>query len=173
MVSTLEPFTTREMADGINLFWRTRSWLDISALPAERRNQVLPFIRDWVAAAEGFSAAQLFHGYSQFAALRDAAVAACGPFDVVISPVAPVSAFPAEWAMPSNDPLRAMEHIAFTLAFNVSEQPAVSVPCGFTAAGLPIGLQIAGRRHEDIGVLRVARAFEQIRAPLRPYPRLP
>jgi Asp-tRNA(Asn)/Glu-tRNA(Gln) amidotransferase A subunit family amidase len=173
VVSTLEPFTTREMADGINLFWRTRSWLDISALPAERRDKVLPFIRAWVAAAEGFSAAQVFHGYSQFAALRDAAVAACGPYDVVISPVSPVSAFPAEWAMPTNDPLRAMEHISFTLPFNVSEQPAVSVPCGFTADGLPIGLQMAGRRHDDVGVLRVARAFEQIRAPLRLYPQLP
>jgi Asp-tRNA(Asn)/Glu-tRNA(Gln) amidotransferase A subunit family amidase len=72
--------------------------------------------------------------------------------------------------MPTQDPLRAMEHIGFTLPFNVSEQPAISVPCGFTAAGLPIGLQIAGPRHADITVLRVARAFEQIRAPLRPYP---
>jgi aspartyl-tRNA(Asn)/glutamyl-tRNA(Gln) amidotransferase subunit A len=172
IVGELKPFTTREMADGINLFWRTRSWLDISALPQERRAKVLPFIREWVAAASGFSAAQVFHGYSQFGALRDAAVAACAPFDVVISPVAPVSAFPAEWAMPTNDPLRAMEHISFTLPFNVSEQPSVSVPCGFTAAGLPIGLQITGPRHDDITVLRVARAFEQIRAPLRPYPQL-
>ena len=125
-----------------------------------------------MAAASGFSAAQVFHGYSQFGALRDAAVAACAPFDVVISPVAPVSAFPAEWAMPTNDPLRAMEHISFTLPFNVSEQPSVSVPCGFTAAGLPIGLQITGPRHDDITVLRVARAFEQIRATLRPFPQL-
>ena len=173
IVGELQPFTTREMADGINLFWRTRSWLDIRALPTERRAKVLPFIRDWVAAAEGFSAAQVFHGYSQFGALRDAASAASAAFDVVISPVAPVSAFPAEWAMPTNDPLRAMEHIAFTLPFNVSEQPSVSVPCGFTAAGLPIGLQITGPRHDDITVLRVARAFEQIRAPLRAYPQLP
>jgi Asp-tRNA(Asn)/Glu-tRNA(Gln) amidotransferase A subunit family amidase len=171
-VGEVKPFTTREMADGINLFWRTRSWLDIRALPNDRRAKVLPFIRSWVAAAEHFSAAELFHGYSQFAALRDAAVAACAPFDVVISPVAPVSAFPAEWAMPTNDPLRAMEHISFTLPFNVSEQPSVSVPCGFTAAGLPIGLQITGPRHDDITVLRVARAFEQIRAPLRPFPEL-
>jgi len=172
IVSELAPFTTREMADGINLFWRTRSWLDIRALAAERRAKVLPFIRHWAAAAEGFSAAQVFHGYSQFGALRDAAVAACGPYDAVISPVAPVSAFPAEWAMPTNDPLHAMEHIGFTLPFNVSEQPSVSVPCGFTAAGLPIGLQITGPRHDDITVLRVARAFEQIREPLRPYPQL-
>ena len=170
VVEPLAPFTTREMADGINLFWRTRSWLDIQALPPERRERVLPFIHQWVAAAVGFSTAQLFHGYSQFAALRDAAVAACHRHDVVLSPVAPVSAFAAEWAMPTNDPLRAMEHIGFTLPFNMSEQPAISVPGGFTAGGLPIGLQIIGHRFADLHVLRVARAYERIRAPLRPWP---
>jgi Asp-tRNA(Asn)/Glu-tRNA(Gln) amidotransferase A subunit family amidase len=169
-VQPLPAFSTREMADGINLFWRTRSWLDIQALPPERRARVLPFIRDWVAAAEGISAAQLFHGYSQFAALRDAAVAACHAFDFVISPVAPVSAFAAEWAMPTNDPQRAMEHIAFTLPFNMSEQPALSVPCAHTAAGLPIGLQIIGHRHDDLAVLRMARAWESLRRPLLPWP---
>jgi Asp-tRNA(Asn)/Glu-tRNA(Gln) amidotransferase A subunit family amidase len=172
LVQPLPAFATREMADGINLFWRTRSWLDIQALPAERRERVLPFIRQWVAAAEGFSTAQLFQGYSQFAALRDAAVASCHAFDFVISPVAPVSAFPADWAMPTNDPLRAMEHIAFTVPFNMSEQPAISVPCAHTASGLPIGLQIIGRRHDDLGVLRLAHAFEQLRGPLRPWPQL-
>ena len=71
-----------------------------------------------------------------------------------------MSAFAAEWASPTNDPLRAMEHIAFTLPYNMSEQPAISVPCGHTAGGLPIGLQIIGRRHDDLGVLRLARAWE-------------
>jgi Asp-tRNA(Asn)/Glu-tRNA(Gln) amidotransferase A subunit family amidase len=169
-VETLAPFTTREMADGINLFWRVRSWLDISALPAARQARVLPFIRDWVAAGAGCTAAQLFHGYSQMAALRDAAVAACRPFDFVLSPVSPVPAFAAEWAMPTNDPLRAMEHIAFTLPYNMSEQPAASIDCGHTTAGLPIGLQIVGRRHDDLGVLRLSRAWEQLRPPPRAWP---
>ncbi len=172
-VEPLQAFATREMADGINRFWRLRSWLDISALPAAQRERVLPFIRQWVAEAQGYSAAQAFHGYSQIGLLRDASAAACQPFDVVISPVAPVSAFAAEWAMPTNDPLRAMEHIAYTLPFNMSEQPAISVPCACTASGLPIGLQIAGRRHDDLGVLRVARAFEHLRAPLLPWPKPP
>ena len=104
VVETVAPFTTREMADGINLFWRLRSWLDISALPPARQAKVLPYIRDWAAAGQTCSAAELFHGYSQFAALRDAAVAACRPCDYVISPVAPVSAFAAEWAMPQQRP---------------------------------------------------------------------
>jgi Asp-tRNA(Asn)/Glu-tRNA(Gln) amidotransferase A subunit family amidase len=173
VVEPLPAFTTREMADGIDLFWRMRSWLDISALPPQRQALVLPFIRQWVAPAQRYGAAQLFHGFSQFAALRDATVAACHAFDFIVSPVAPCVAFAAEWAMPTNDPQRAMEHIAFTLPFNMSEQPAVSVPCGHTAAGLPIALQIVGPRHDDIGTLRLARAWEALRAPLRPWPRPP
>ncbi len=169
-VSALPAFTTREMADGINLFWRMRSGLDIAALPAQQQAQVLPYIRAWVEAAGTFSAAQLFHGYNQFARLRDAAVAACQRFDFVISPVAPVNAFAAEAPSPTGDPLRAMEHIGYTLPFNMSEQPAISVPCGHTAAGLPIGLQIIGRRHDDLGVLRLARAWEQLRPMPRPWP---
>jgi Asp-tRNA(Asn)/Glu-tRNA(Gln) amidotransferase A subunit family amidase len=175
IVEPLPAFTTREMADGINTFWRMRSWLDISALPAERQARVLPYIREWVQEAAGYSATQVFRGYSQIAALRDAAVVACQPFDAVLSPVAPDAACAAEAASPTNDPLRAMEHIAFTLPYNMSGQPAISVPCGHTAAGLPIGLQIIGRRHDDLGVLRLARAFELLRpaAALRPWPGIP
>jgi aspartyl-tRNA(Asn)/glutamyl-tRNA(Gln) amidotransferase subunit A len=175
IVTPLAGFTTREMADGINGFWRMRSWLDIGALPEERRAKVLPYIRDWVAAASGYSAAQLFHHHSQFAALRDAAVTACAPFDFVISPVAPDVAGAAEAPSPTGDPLRAMEHIAYTLPFNMSGQPAISVPCGHDAAGLPIGLQIAGRRHDDLGVLRLARAWEMLRPAglIRPWPMSP
>jgi aspartyl-tRNA(Asn)/glutamyl-tRNA(Gln) amidotransferase subunit A len=170
IVEPLPPFTTRDMADGINTFWRMRSWLEISALPPARRERVLPFIRAWVAAGEQYTAAEVFHGYSQMAALRDAAVAATQPFDFVLSPVCPVPAFDATWAMPNNDPLRAMEHIGFTLPANMSEQPAASIDCGHTAAGLPIGLQITGRRHDDLGVLKLARAWERLRPPSRPWP---
>ena len=174
-VTPLAGYTTRAMAEGINGFWRMRSWLDISALPDERRALVLPYIRDWVAAASGYSAAQLFQHHSQFAALRDAAVAACAPFDFVISPVAPDVAGAAEAPSPTGDPLRAMEHIAYTLPYNMSGQPAISVPCGHDAAGLPIGLQISGRRHDDLGVLRLARAWERLRPVdcIRPWPQTP
>lgn len=105
-------------------------------------------------------------------ALRDAAVAACAPFDFVLSPVSPVARFPAEWASPIDDPERPFEHIAFTLPFNMSEQPALSIDCGATTAGARIGLQIIGRRHDDLGVLRLARAWERLRpaAPAWPAP---
>ena len=172
-VELLTGWTTREMADGINLFWRMRCWLDLAALPAERRARALPYLRDWAAAGEHFSATQVFHGQAQMAALRDATAAATERLDFVVSPVAPVSAFAAEAASPTGDPLRAMEHIAYTLPFNMGGQPSISLPCGHTAAGLPIGLQISGRLHDDLGVLRLAQVWELLRGPLQPWPRPP
>jgi aspartyl-tRNA(Asn)/glutamyl-tRNA(Gln) amidotransferase subunit A len=172
-VEEIAPFSTREMIDGLDRFWRMRSWLDISALPPHRQDRVLPYIRQWVSTAASLSAADVFHGYSQMGALREAAVRACQPFDFVLSPVAPVAGYPAESASPIDDPMRPFEHIAFTLPYNMSEQPAASIDCGHTAAGLPIGLQIAGHRHDDLGVLRLAHAWEQMRPAPRAWPEPP
>ena len=94
-----------------------------------------------------------------------ATVAACAQFDYVISPTAPNLPAPAELPSPTNDPLRPLEHIGFTVPFNMSEQPAASINCGYTAGGLPIGLQIAGQRFDDLGVLQgVARLRADPRA---------
>jgi len=172
-VEEIAPFSTREMIDGLDRFWRMRSWLDISALPPQRQAKVLPYIRQWVSTAATLSAAEVFHGYSQMGALREAAVRACQPYDFVLSPVAPVAGYPAGSASPIDDPMRPFEHIAFTLPYNMSEQPAASIDCGHTGAGLPIGLQIAGHRHDDLGVLRLARAWERMRPAPRPWPSPP
>ena len=51
--------------------------------------------------------------------------------------------------------------IPYTCPFNLTGQPAVSVPCGFTASGLPIGLQLVGAPFQDAAVLNVAAAYEQ------------
>jgi Asp-tRNA(Asn)/Glu-tRNA(Gln) amidotransferase A subunit family amidase len=171
--ATVEPmpaFMTREMADGMDRFWRMRSWLDIYALPVERRDKVLPYIREWVSTGAELTATQVFHGHSQMAAMRDAAVTATQPFDFVLSPVAPCVAFAAEWASPLNDPQRPFEHIAFTLPWNMSEQPAASINAGWNDAGLPIGLQIVGHRHDDLGVLRMSRLWERLRGVQRAWP---
>lgn len=169
-VQPMAPLSTRAMVDGLDHFWRMRSWLDYALLPPERQQQVLPYIRQWIAKGENLTAKEVFLGYSQIATLRDAAVAACQPFDYVLSPVSPGVAFPAEQASPLNDPERPFEHIAFTLAYNMSEQPAITVNAGWSASGLPIGLQIIGQRHDDLGVLQMARAWEQLRPAQRPFP---
>jgi Asp-tRNA(Asn)/Glu-tRNA(Gln) amidotransferase A subunit family amidase len=173
-VEPLAPFLTQDMLDGLDHFWRTRALIDLRALSPGKRAAVLPFIRDWAESADGFSGERVFRGYSQIPAMRKAAVEATVNFDFVLSPTAPMTAFPAEWASPSCDPLNPFPHIGFTVAFNMSEQPAASVNCGYDNEGLPIGLQIVGRRFDDVGVLRTARAFEAMRAgEARPWPEPP
>ena len=167
------PFMTQTMLDGMDHFWRMRSHIDLQALSAARRDKVLPYIRTWADSAAGMSGAEVFHASHQFHLTRVNTVKACSAFDYVISPVAPNVAFQAELPSPTNDPLRPLEHIGFTVPFNMSEQPAASVNCGYTRAGLPIGLQIAGARFDDLGVLQVAHAFELIREPQRAWPQPP
>ena len=52
--------------------------------------------------------------------------------------------------------------VGLTAPFNLTGTPAISVPCGFSADGLPIGLQIAGRAWDEVTVLRIAAAYERI-----------
>ena len=172
-VSLMQPFMTQAMLDGMDHFWRMRSYTDLQALPEAQRAKVLPYIRTWAESAAGMTGPQVFQASQQFHTTRVATVKACSGFDYVLSPVAPMPAFAAELPSPTNDPLRPLEHIGFTVPFNMSEQPAASVNCGYTASGLPIGLQIAGARFDDLGVLQVAHAFEQIRGPQRPWPQPP
>ncbi len=94
------------------------------------------------------------------AAMRDAAVAATQPFDFVLSPGGAVRGLPGRVGQPAEGPQRPFEHIAFqALPWNMSQQPAASVNAGWNDAGLPIGLQIVGRRHDDLGVLRLGRLW--------------
>ncbi len=169
-VVEIAPFFTRAMLDGMDDFFRMRSWLDLRDLPDAQRAKVLPYIVEWAARGAELSGPDVFRGHSAMGAMREAAVAAGRGFDAVLSPVSPVPAFAAELPSPGNDPMKPFEHIAFTLPYNMSEQPAVSINCGYTATGLPIGLQIAGRRHGDLGVLRIARLWERIGPSSRPWP---
>ncbi|MEY8038954.1 amidase [Saccharopolyspora cebuensis] len=161
-VVPVEPFLTREMLDGLDRFWRFRAWSDLLALPAARRELVLPDIARWAGSVRDATAAEVFHGFGRMDAIASAAHAALGGLDFLLSPVAPIPAFPADAAYPTGDPLRPLEHIAFTLGANMSGQPAASVNCGWTADGSPVGLQITGRRFDDTGVLRMVAAFERI-----------
>ena len=173
IIKPMPPFMTPAMLDGMDHAWRMRSYLDLSALPADKKASVLPYIQHWADSVAGMTGPQVFAAVSQFHVTRLATVRACQPFDFVISPTSPMPAFAAELPSPTNNPLRPLEHIGFTVPYNMSEQPAASINCGYTSQGLPIGLQIVGQRFDDLGVLQVARAFELLRDPQRPWPQPP
>jgi aspartyl-tRNA(Asn)/glutamyl-tRNA(Gln) amidotransferase subunit A len=170
IVEPLEPFLTRDMLDGQDRFWRARALTDIGPLSEAKKAKILPFIRAWAESAGRFSGQDIFSGFAQSMALRKATVDATQRFDFVLSPTAPIPAFAAELPSPTDDPEKPFEHIAFTLPYNMSEQPASSINCGYTSEGLPIGLQIAGRRFDDLGVLQMSRAWEKMRPKQRAWP---
>jgi aspartyl-tRNA(Asn)/glutamyl-tRNA(Gln) amidotransferase subunit A len=85
-------------------------------------------------------------------------------WDLLITPTMPIVAFAAGRELPADHPgQRWMSWTPFTYPFNLTRQPAATVPCGLTKAGLPVGLQIIGPTYGDALVLRAARAFEQAR----------
>ncbi len=84
-------------------------------------------------------------------------------WDLLLTPAVSVAAFPADRLQPEHWPSHDWDWVSwaeFSYPFNFAHNPAASIPCGFTADGLPVGLQIVGRRLDDAGVLRAAAAFE-------------
>ena len=90
-------------------------------------------------------------------------------YDVLVTPAVAIPAFEARpaGAVPMT-PESMLSWTPFSYPFNLTQQPAITVPCGLTSAGLPVGLQIVGRAHDDVTVQRAARAYESAHPVPRP-----
>ncbi|MEV5963782.1 amidase [Kribbella sp. NPDC051952] len=170
IVEPIAPIITREMLDGLDRFWRVRSAADIAALPEDRRAKVLPQIREWVSTAGELTGFDVFHGYTQMGVMAAAVTKTFTTYDVILSPVAPITAFPAELAYPTDDPLRPFEHIAFTVPYNMSAHPATTVNVGWSPSGLPIAAQLAVPHHQDLTALALAAYLDNHQPNQRDWP---
>ena len=83
-------------------------------------------------------------------------------YDLLVTPTLSVAAFDAGKEFPEGVK-RWIDWTPFSFPFNLTQQPAASIPCGLTPSGLPVGLHIVGPRYDDALVLRAARAFETAR----------
>ena len=97
-------------------------------------------------------------------------------YDLLVTPTTSVAAFPIGLSYPAEIEGRKIDNqlqwFPFTFPFSITGQPAITVPCGFTAEGLPVGLQIVGKRFADATVLRAAAAFEAAQPWVARRPRL-
>ncbi|MEH2476072.1 aspartyl-tRNA(Asn)/glutamyl-tRNA(Gln) amidotransferase subunit A [Nitrobacteraceae bacterium AZCC 2161] len=173
IVTEVPSVMTGENLTGLDAFWRARSWDDISKLPSETQSKILPFIFQWAEGGSKLSGTDVVRGFNATMAIRAEAAKLFAEVDYVISPVAPIVSYPAELASPTDDAQRPLEHIGYTVPWNMAENPAASVNGGFSAKGFPIGVQIVGRRFDDHGVLKMAKAFEGLRGPQLPWPSPP
>jgi len=170
-VEEMPSFLTPELLDGMSRFFEARSHNDFALLPPAKQAKVLPFITEWCTwRAKNFTGRDVMAAYSSYVTLREVTVCACAPYDFVLSPTSPILPYEAELPAPGNDPHNALPHIAFTVPYNMSEQPAASLNWTSSKDGLPIGIQIIGRRFDDLGVLRLSRALEQLRPAQKAWP---
>ena len=170
-VGSIRSFLTREMLDGMCRFFEARSYNDLMQLSPARRDKVLPFVAEWCSwRGAHFSGRDVMQAYALVMSMREAAVAASEPYDFVLSPTSPILPYEAELPAPGNDPSDALPHIAFTVPYNMSEQPAASINWTYSSEGLPIGVQVVGRRFDDAGVLRMSALLEGLRPQQRPWP---
>ena len=90
-------------------------------------------------------------------------------YDVIVTPTVAIPAFEArEPGAAAFDAQQFLGWTPFSYPFNLTQQPAITVPCGLTSDGLPVGLQIVGPMFNDALVLRVARAYESVMPVARP-----
>ena len=142
------------------------AWAEFATLSPAEQDCVMPEIAAWCRDGEGLTAAELTRATLGIGETRKRVIAATAACDLVLTPTMAVEPYRAELPWPSGG----TRHNPFCFPFNLSEQPALSICCGFTSSGLPVGLQIVGRRFDDAGVLRAARAYEAARPKLRERP---
>ena len=146
-----------------------------AARSPEHKAQMDPELVAYAEASSGLSVVEYVKAVSARQALTDSLRRFFERYDLLLTPTLCLPAFPLGMVGPTDVAGRKVTHLGWTLCypFNYSGQPAVSVPAGWTAAGLPVGLQIVGRRLEDALVLRAAAALEALRPWVVRRPQLP
>ncbi|HET6522345.1 MAG TPA: amidase [Geminicoccaceae bacterium] len=154
----------RDAPEVFRTHWSVGSAFALHALSEEQRAVMDPGLLEVAAEGGRVALPDYLHAASRRAAIGRRMNRFHDAYDLLLSPTLPLPAFPAgrEVADPTTQP-RWYDWTPFSYPFNLTQQPACTVPCGFTGAGLPAGLQIVGRRYDDALVLRAARAFEAVR----------
>jgi len=128
----------------------------------KQKNLVDPGLREVAEQGEKISAHEILDAQMKRAALGAHMNLFHRDYDLLVTPTLAVAAFEAGKEFPENNK-RWTDWTPFSYPFNLTQQPAATIPCGLTKAGLPVGLHLVGPRYADALVLRAARAFETAR----------
>jgi aspartyl-tRNA(Asn)/glutamyl-tRNA(Gln) amidotransferase subunit A len=166
------PIELKDMSVAWGLFNHPGTWLDVRDYWPDSSDEFTPPIRSAVRDAEKrFNLAEVARAVERRHENNEILTAAFEDVDVIFTPTTGTTAFGAEGKPPmtvNGRDLRNVMHSLFTFPFNISGHPSFSVPCGFDSDGMPIGLQMTTRRHEDHLLFQLAAVLEQI----RPWPKI-
>ena len=158
------------------VLWVTSCFLRLRAFLKEWENRMDPDLVRVVKQGERLASTDYAEALANRSVLWETTRKFFDRYDLLLTPTVPVQPFDVGRIAPETISadrglLPFGDWIPFTYPWNLTGQPAASVPCGFTREGLPVGLQIVGRRFADAMVLRAASAFEQARpwANTRPF----
>lgn len=164
-VEPAEPDLGRDVRGLFARHWFASAARVVAAIPPERRELVDPGLREMAAEGAAFSTAEILDAQRERGELGVGLQGLLlGPFDLLATPAVAIPAFAAgvERPDPARQP-RWIDWAGFSYPFNLSQQPAISVPCGRTRGGLPLGLQLVAAKYREDLVLRAAAAFEAAR----------
>jgi aspartyl-tRNA(Asn)/glutamyl-tRNA(Gln) amidotransferase subunit A len=164
VVESADPEWPCDPLDAYLVFWKSAftNFLTFS-LTAEQRALIDPDLLALQEAGRELTLADYQLALNRRAEIAVAAKAFFNAYDLLLSPVMPIPPFAADRLGPPGIARDDWSWCPFTWIFNLTRQPAASVPCGFTAEGLPVGLHIVGPLYGDALVLRAGRAFERAR----------
>jgi aspartyl-tRNA(Asn)/glutamyl-tRNA(Gln) amidotransferase subunit A len=164
LVATAEASSNLARYDGVHYGHRTEGATTLEALYSRSRSEGFGkevqrriLLGTFVLSA-GFYDAYYMKAQRCRSLIKDDLVAALEGCDAIVGPTSPVPAF--KIGEKASDPLTMYACDIFTLSVNLSGFPGISIPCGFTRAGLPIGLQLVARPWEDGKLLGIGRSFE-------------
>ena len=158
--------TNPGFADPAPMF-RTLWWAGVrgalGGLSPDKQELLEPALRDVLEQSKSITVDEMIEAQKQRGALGSQMRQFMEGYDALITPSLPIPAFEAGKLQP-NDPDAHGKWVNWTpisYPFNLTQQPAASVPCGFTRSGLPVGMQIVGQMFDDAKVLQIAQAYEQ------------
>ncbi|MGY9054191.1 MAG: amidase [Alphaproteobacteria bacterium] len=164
-----QPTLPKEVLDGpelVRFFWSVHETALYTQYLPEFESRMDPGLVACIRSGEGYSATDYMTNRGRKLAYNEAWHKFFNDYDLLLTPAVSVAAFPADKLMPDHWPTHEWDWVQwaeFSYPFNFTGQPAASIPCGFTKAGLPVGLQIVGPRFNDTLVLQASAAFEQAR----------
>jgi aspartyl-tRNA(Asn)/glutamyl-tRNA(Gln) amidotransferase subunit A len=156
--------------DIIRVLWFAGARSIVDAIPEKARADIDPGFLQCAEWGRGISAVDYLAAYSARAELYRAMLEFHTRYDLLITPVMPITAFEVGRIAPAQAPYGKdwLDWSPYTYPFNLTQQPAASVPCGLASDGLPIGVQIIGTRGADAVVLQAARTLERAQPFARP-----
>lgn len=151
------------------MIWFTASLVLYQDCTPAQRKKLDPGLVDNAKRAEEWSAADHFRKLTERARFTEKLEQFNRDYHLLMTPTVAVPPFEIDHNTPPGSRMEDWtEWSPFTYPFNLSQQPAASIPCGLTDEGLPVGFQLAGGKHDDVRVLRAAHAFMAAHPPRFP-----